>query len=207
MRIIIVEDNELLRNNLTLLLGGEHDIMVTRSFGSSEDAIDGLRDIDFDLLLVDIGLPGLSGIELIRRVKERNPEIDILAHTVFDDRDTIYKAIRAGASGYILKGATPRELVEAIRNLVEGGAPMSPRIARAIIHDMQEKSGEEQYILTARETEIIRRLESGYTYNEAADELNISSHTVHTHIKHIYEKLHAKDRKDALIKARKKGII
>ena len=207
MRIIIVEDNELLRSNLSILLNGEKDIIVADAYASAEDALSGINQTSFDLLLVDIGLPGLSGIELIHQVKQDFPEVDILAHTVFDNRDTVYAAIRAGASGYILKGTTPRELIEALHSIDEGGAPMSPKIARAIIRDLQEGSEEEQYLLTPREIQILRGLESGCTYNEVADEMNISSHTVHSHVKNIYEKLHAHGRQDALIKARKKGII
>ena len=207
MQVVIVEDNELLRNNLRLLLEGEREVSVAGCYADAEDALKNIEVTVFDLLLVDIGLPGLSGIELIREVKSRLPDIDILAHTVFDNRETVYSAIKAGASGYILKGASPRELIEALHNLHRGGAPMSPKIARAIISDMQDGCKEERYILSPREIQIIKKLENGYTYSEIGDELNISSHTVHSHIKNIYEKLHAAGRSDALLKAHKKGII
>lgn len=130
-----------------------------------------------------------------------------MAHTVFDNRDIVFAAIKAGASGYLLKGLSPRELIESLHSLYEGGAPMSPKIARAVIGEFQERRIEEQYLLTPREREILLALENGYTYNEIADDLCISHHTVHSHIKHIYEKLHAKGRQEALISARKKGII
>jgi len=137
----------------------------------------------------------------------RTPDIDIMAYTVFDNRDTVFKAIKAGASGYILKDATPRELIEALHNLYNGGAPMSPKIARAVINEFQNKVIKEEFLLSPRETEILRGLEKGFTYNELADNLNISYHTVHTHIKNIYEKLHAEGRESALLKARKKGLL
>ena len=126
---------------------------------------------------------------------------------VFDDRDTVFSAIQAGASGYVLKGSTPREIVEALFELENGGAPMSPKIARAVIREFQESKVEEQYLLTPREQQILKGLETGLTYTELGDILSISPHTVHSHIKRIYEKLHAVDRKSALIQARRKGLI
>ncbi|MBT3273356.1 MAG: response regulator transcription factor [Spirochaetales bacterium] len=207
VRIVIVEDNDLLRNNLQILLEGEKGVSVVGTYPDAEDALENIDDIPFDILLADIGLPGRSGIELIGEVKSRYPDVDILAHTVFDNRGTVYSAIKAGASGYMLKGSSPRELIEALHSLHHGGAPMSPKIARAIITDMQDGSEKEHYILSPRETQILKGLEDGFTYAELAEQFNISSHTVHSHIKNIYEKLHARGRQDALVKARKKGII
>ena len=207
MKLIIVEDDTLLRENLSILLQGEPNITVLGAYSCAEEALPVIKEVIPDILLVDIGLPGLSGIELIRRVKEDLPDVDCMAHTVFDSRDTVFAAIKAGASGYILKGSTPRELVEALTSLHEGGAPMSPKIARAVICEFQERRVEEQYLLSPREREILMYLEEGSTYNEIAEYLCISPHTVHTHIKNIYEKLHAKGRQEALIAARRKGII
>jgi len=208
MKIAIIEDNTMLRQNLVLLLGGEADLEVCGDFGTAEEALDPLEALAPDLMLVDIGLPGkLSGIELISLAKEILPDVEVLVHTVFDDRSKVFDAIKAGASGYILKGASPREIIEAIYNLARGGAPMSPKIARAVINEFHSKSIEDNYLLTPREKEIIRELEKGHTYKDLGEKLCISPHTIHTHIKNIYEKLHATSRKDALIKARRKGII
>ena len=135
------------------------------------------------------------------------PGVEIMVHTVYEDRDSVFSAIKAGASGYILKGSTPRELVEALYNVHQGGSPMSPKIARKVIREFQDESIQEQYFLSHRETEIVKSIEQGMSYKEIADRFSISPHTVHSHIKHIYEKLQAKDRQDALVKARKKGII
>jgi DNA-binding NarL/FixJ family response regulator len=207
MNVVIVEDNPLLLENLKLLLSGEPGIAVTGAFESAEEALSGLKDSRPDVMLVDLGLPGMSGIEFIKSIKKETPGADIMAHTIFEDKENVFAAIKAGASGYILKGSSPREILEALDDLSRGGAPMSPKIARKVILEFQEEGIKEQYLLSHRETEVVRGIAEGLTYKEIANKFNISTHTVHTHIKRIYEKLHAKDRRDAVIKARKKGII
>jgi two-component system NarL family response regulator len=207
MKIAIVEDDMLLRENLKLLLSGETGISVVSTYASAEEALTGLKRARPDILLADIGLPGMSGIDLIRAVKNRMPDLEIMAHTVFDDRETVFSAIKAGASAYILKGSTPRELIDALHTLAKGGSPMSPKIARKVIREFQEDTLDDQYVLSSRERGIVKEIENGLTYKDIATKFNISPHTVHTHIKNIYEKLHAKDRPGALVAARKKGII
>jgi DNA-binding NarL/FixJ family response regulator len=207
MRLVIVEDDPLLLENLTLLLSGEGGITVAGAYRSAEDALKLLRNARPEVMLTDIGLPGMSGVDLIKKAKEEMPELEIMTHTVYEDRENVFAAIKAGASGYILKGSTPREIIESIHSLYKGGAPMSPKIARKIIHEFQDEATNDQFLLTPREIEIAKRVEEGLTYKEIGERLNISTHTVHTHIKKIYEKLQAKDRSDAIIKARKRGII
>jgi len=207
MKVAIVEDDRLLRENLKLLLSGETGISVVATYATAEDALVGLKRARPEILLADIGLPGMSGIELIDRIKDQLPELEIMAHTVFDDRETVFSAIKAGASAYILKGSTPRELIDALHTLARGGSPMSPKIARKVIREFQDEGVDEQYVLSHREREIVREIENGLTYKDIAVKFSISPHTVHTHIKNIYEKLHAKDRQGALVAARKKGII
>lgn len=207
MNIAIIEDDSKLLENLKLLLNGEPGITVTGSFCSAEEALPALTKFPPDVLLVDLGLPGMSGVELIKKVKQEIPGTEILTHTIFEDRESVFSAIKAGASGYILKGSTPRELIEALNNLYQGGAPMSPKIARKVIQEFQEDGISEQYLLTPREKEIVKEIEKGLSYKEIAYRFNISPHTVHAHIKKIYEKLQAKNRQEALLKARKKGII
>ena len=205
---MIVEDDPLLLENLKLLLSGESGITVVGAFSSAEDTLQALEKAAPEIMLVDLGLPGMSGIDLIKKAKEEIPGVEIMAHTVFEDRENVFSAIKAGASGYILKGSSPREIVEAIHELHKGGAPMSPKIARKVIHEFQDESiTSEQYILSQREKDVVRCIEEGLTYKEISIKLKISSHTVHTHIKNIYEKLQAKDRGEALLKARKTGII
>jgi two-component system NarL family response regulator len=208
MRLLIVEDDPLLLENLKLLLSGEPGITVVGAFSSAEDTLQALEKAAPEIMLVDLGLPGMSGIDLIKRAKEEIPGLEIMAHTVFEDRENVFSAIKAGASGYILKGSSPREIVEAIHELHKGGAPMSPKIARKVIHEFQDENiSNEHYILSQREKDVVKCIEEGLTYKEISRKLKISSHTVHTHIKNIYEKLQAKDRGEALIKARKTGII
>lgn len=207
MKIMIVEDNSLLSENLRLLLGGETGITVLGAYGTAEDALGALKAASPDILLADLGLPGMSGIELIRAARDLLPDLDVMAYTVFEDRQTIFAALKAGAAGYILKGCTPRELVEALFNLHQGGAPMTPRIARMVVREFQEEGTGDPEILTRREKEILLSLGRGLTYKEVADAFSISPHTVHSHIKKIYEKLQAKDRREALRKANRIGLL
>ena len=207
MRLAIVEDDPLLLESLKMLLSGESGITVSGAFRSAEEALPAIKQAKPDVMLVDLGLPGMTGVELIKRIKEDMPGAEIMAHTVFEDRENVFSAIKAGASGYILKGSSPREIVEAIHEVHKGGAPMSPKIARKVIHEFQDESVSEQYLLSLREKDIVKCIEEGLTYKEISHRLGISSHTVHTHIKRIYEKLHAKNRIEALAKARKTGVI
>jgi DNA-binding NarL/FixJ family response regulator len=207
MRLVIIEDDPLLLENLTLLLRGEEGITVTGAFRSAEDAIKGIKQAAPDVMVTDIGLPGMSGVELIKKAKEMLPDLEIIAHTVFEDRNRVFAAIKAGASGYMLKGSSPRELVESIYALHKGGAPMSPKIARKIIQEFQEESCGAKLLLTPREQEVVKLVEEGLSYKEIAYQLSLSIHTIHSHIKNTYEKLQARDRVDALAKARKKGLL
>ena len=207
MRLIIVEDDPILLESLKLILGGEAGITVAGAFGNAEEALRALKKSSPEVMLTDLGLPGMSGIELIKKAKDAMPELEIMTHTVFEDRENVFAAIKAGASGYILKGSSPREIVEAIHEIHKGGAPMSAKIARKVIHEFQDENAEDQFILSQRERDIVKCIEQGLTYKEISLKLKISSHTVHTHIKNIYEKLQAKDRGEALVKARKTGII
>jgi two-component system NarL family response regulator len=212
MNICIVEDHKMLLENLRLLLQGEPDIRVTGAFASAEEALKASEWSKIDILLADIDLPGMSGVELIRCVKHAHPSVDAMAYTISEDRAVVMAAIRAGASGYLLKGSTPRILIESVRELHEGGAPMSPKIARKLIAELRLQdeapaSGSPRIELTQRETDVVRLVEKGLSYGEISEVLHISPHTVHSHIKHIYEKVHASSRDEMLVKARKLGVI
>lgn len=184
MNVVVVEDNETTRQNLKLLLAGEHHVARVQDFACGEDA---LRDVawqDVDILLTDLGLPDMSGIELIGRVRLNYPQVSCMVLTVSENRDDVFSAIKAGACGYLLKGTSPRELIESLHELMQGGAPMTPRIARKVIMALQ-KQDPAANVLTAREREILQSVDRGLSYKEIADHLSISPNTVHTHIKNI----------------------
>ncbi len=207
MRLLIVEDDQLLLQNLAFLLGAEKGVELTGAVTTAEEALLRLKEEPPDMILLDMELPGMHGIDFIRKAKSLQPEVEILVHTVYEDRKTVFSAIKAGASGYVIKGITPRELLEALHEQYSGGVPMSPKIARAVIREFQSNASEEDFLLTHREIEILKYIRDGFTYKDISRRCGISRNTVHTHIKKIYQKLHAKNRKDALIKARRKGII
>jgi two-component system NarL family response regulator len=206
MRIAIVEDDSVTRDTLKLLLANEPQIDDVLVFESGEAFQETLHSINADILLVDLDLPGMHGTELIQKVKLERPDLDILVYTIYEDRENVFAAIKAGASGYILKGRPARDLIESLLILRQGGAPMSPRIARKVLGEFQ-KAAVEENPLSARESRIIRFIEEGLTYKIIAERLNISPHTVHNHIKNIYGKLQASNRIEALNRARRIGIL
>lgn len=209
--ICIVEDDCQLLNNLSLLLQGEPGFSVVAAVTNAEEALDSVDWTSVDLLLADIDLPGMSGVELIRSLKATHQALNCMAYTIYEDRSTVFAAIRAGACGYLLKGSSPRELIESLHELHAGGAPMSPKIARKVILDIQgEETGAtdaESTLLSSREIEILQHVERGLSYKAIATALHISPHTVHTHIKNIYEKVQARSRSEALRKARNIGVL
>ncbi len=207
LQLLIVEDDPLLRENLRLLLDGEPGVQVLAACHSAEEALPWLDRHSPDVMLTDLGLPGIGGVELIRRAKERQPTLDILVLTVSEERESVFAALKAGACGYIVKGATPRELVEGIAELSAGGAPMSPKIARLVIRNFHEAEGSDEHLLSPRERGVLAGIAEGRSYKEIGAQLFISPNTVHSHVKRVYEKLHASDKRDALVKARRKGLI
>lgn len=205
LRLFIVEDDPLLRGSLEILLGGDPSIELVGSAGAYNDARARVLECAADVALVDLGLPDGSGVQLISELKTESPRLELLAYTVFEDRRTVVSALKAGASGYILKGGSPRELVEALYNVRQGGVPMSAKIARAVLSELQ--SLPEPECLTPRERQVLRGIDRGLAYKELASELGVSVHTVHAHLKRIYERLHAHNKQEALVEARKRGLL
>lgn len=210
MNLLIVEDNTLTRESLKLLLQGEHGIKRVDAYPSAEEALEQACLKTTDILLSDIDLPAMSGVDLIGFVRLNHPNICSMAYTIHENRETVFSAIKAGACGYLLKSSTPRELIESLKELHAGGAPMSPKIARKVVlelHTRGTETSETENLLTAREQEILLLIEKGLSYKEVAAHLFISPHTVHTHIKKIYEKVQASSRDEVVRKARRLGWI
>jgi DNA-binding NarL/FixJ family response regulator len=200
--IAIVEDQRDMRESLVEWLGHAPGLRCVGAYANAEEA---LREIPLqkpDVVLMDINLGGLSGIECVARLKARLPQMQILMLTAYDDGDLIFNSLRAGANGYLLKNMRQEELVEAVRQVQAGGAPMSLSIARKVIdyfHRAETPSSAVHH-LTARERDILRLLAQGYLYKEIADRLGISMSTVRTHISAVYEKLHVHSRTEAAMK-------
>ena len=207
MRLAIVEDNLSLLESMKLILGGEGKWDIVGAFSSAEEMLANMDVSSPDLMLVDINLPGISGIELIKKIKTAKPLIDIVVFSGLTDRATVFSALKAGACGFIRKGSSPREIIEALQTLSYGGSPMSPEIVRMLVNDVQECYVDDSDFLSKREGDILKGVNEGLSYNEIGSRLCISPHTVHSHIKNVYGKLEATSRKDAIQKARRKGII
>lgn len=209
IRLAIVEDQPQTREGLATLLRGTEGCRVLGAFGSMEDALAALGSEAPDVALLDIELPGMSGIEGVRRLKQRFSSIQILMLTVFADNDHVFEAICAGASGYLLKDTPPDRLTEAVRELVAGGAPMSPEIARKVVGMFSRVAPPrtEDHKLSPREVELLKLLAEGHSYKTAARALSISIDTVRFHIRNIYDKLHVHSKSEAVILALRQGIV
>lgn len=196
--VAIIEDDREIRQLMTLLIDSSPGYTCKQSFNDCESALGVIRQDPPEVVLMDIDLPGMSGIEGVRLLKQQYPEIDFIMLTIKEDDDSIFDSLCAGASGYLLKDTPPATLLESIRVVYNGGAPMSAAIARRIVASFRTVA---ENPLTAREQEILRRLCDGGNYKVIADQLNISGHTVRAHIKNIYSKLHVTSRAEAVRKA------
>ena len=209
LKVGIIEDQPKIREGLRALIEGTEGYRCVGSFGSMEEALAKVGYELPDVLLVDIGLPGMSGIEGIRRLKDQHPELAMLMLTVYDDDRRIFDALCAGACGYLLKKTPPARLLECLKEVVGGGAPMSPEVARRVVALFREIRPPEQadYQLTPHEVRILKLLVEGHNYKTAAAELSVSINTVRFHMRSIYEKLQVHSKSEAVSKTLRNRII
>jgi DNA-binding NarL/FixJ family response regulator len=205
INVSIVEDNKRLRESLSILIDGSDGFRCLSSFPNAEEAIKRLPGAWPDVLLMDINLPEMSGIECVAKLKELRPTLQIIMLTAYLENDKIFRSLLAGATGYLVKQTSPAEILEAIADVHRGGAPMSSDIARKVVEYVQQSKRpagptEETADLSKREHEILTYLSKGYQYKEIADVLSLSVSTVRTHLRSVYKKLHARSRTEAVVK-------
>ncbi len=209
IRVGIIEDDQTTRDALKELLNGSPGYTITGAFGSMEEALPRVAQGQPDVLLIDIGLPGMSGIEGIRILRGRYPKLMMLVLTVYGDDDRIFRAVCAGAYGYLLKNAPLSRTLDGIREVFEGGAPMSPEVARRVIHLFRDSHPPElaDYKLTPHEVRLLKLLVDGHSYKTAAYELRVSPNTISFHLRNIYEKLQVHSKSEAVSKALRNRLV
>ncbi len=209
IKVAIIEDHREFRDYLAALIGGTEGFRCTGSYGSVEVALSKIGAALPDIVLTDIGLPGMSGIEGIRILKERYPQLLLLVQTIHEDDDRVFEALCAGASGYILKKTQPARLIEGMRDAVRGGAPMSPEIASRVIRLFKQIRPPERvdYQLTPHEIRLLKLLVEGHNYKTAAAELGVTTSTINFHLQKIYEKLQVHSKTEAVAKALRNRLI
>lgn len=201
--LAIVEDLDEVRDGLKNFISLSQDFKVLSTFKTAEDAVNDLPKLRPDIVIMDINLPGMNGIECIRQVKDKSPGSQFMMFTVYENDEKVFEALKAGASGYLLKNTGLVQLIESLKELYNGGSPMSANIARKLVTLFRNEKKETTTIsaLSSRENEILQLLSKGLLYKEIADQLAISVSTVRQHIHHIYEKLHVQNRTEAINKA------
>lgn len=207
IRTLIYEDNDLLRESISGMVSLNSGLKLIGAYDNAGDIRQHAEDLLPDLILMDIEMPGMTGIEATRIVRGILPEVAILILTVFDDGENVLNAIKAGASGYLLKKHISGKLFEAIEEVMRGGAPLSPAVARLVVQSLHKPADNNPYKLTPREKEILLSLSQGNSYKMIAAELEVSIDTVRTHIKRIYEKLHVHSQTEAVSKAINEGLV
>ena len=209
VKTAIVEDQRNIREGLAMLINGTPGYCCTGSYRSMEEALDKINQAMPDVVLCDIGLPGMSGIEGIRLLKEQYPKLMLLMLTVYDDDERIFDALCAGACGYFLKRTPPAKLLEGLREAVSGGAPMSPEVAARVIALFREirPPARAAYELTPHETRLLKLLVEGHNYTTAAVELRVSINTIKFHMRHIYDKLQVHSKAEAVAKALRDRLV
>ena len=203
--ISIVEDNDKLRATLAKVIGRTEGFRFASDYANAEDALAGLPKVKPAVVLMDINLPGMNGVECVRKLKVLLPQTQVMMLTVYEDTENIFKALAAGANGYMLKRTPTKDLIEAIREMQRGGSPMTTHIARKVVQSFQKSAGAQQVAnelseLSEREQQVLDLLAQGLIYKEIGEKLGISYETVHTYIRRIYEKLQVRTRTEAVAK-------
>lgn len=210
LRVMVVEDQPQILESLVQLLPASGNVVVAASARTGEEALRLLPASRPEVVLCDLGLPGIDGVETTRRIKAMSPEVEILMFTVFDEEEHVLSAIRAGASGYLLKGTPGPRIVEALEDVQAGGTVIQPSLARRLLSHFrpaEEATEEPVRALSPRETEILQLIGKGLTNREAAEVLGLSRATIRTHLEHIYEKLDVTNRVEAVTEGLRKGLI
>jgi DNA-binding NarL/FixJ family response regulator len=208
--LTIVEDLDEVREGLMTFLSLSPEFKVLDTFKTAEQALEMIPGLQPDIVIMDINLPGMNGIECIRQISARNSHTQFMMFTVYENDEKVFEALKAGASGYLLKNTGLIHIIEALKELYQGGSPMSSNIARKLVNNFQQQPQKEPLTgmaaLSPRENEILRHLARGLLYKEIADKLTISTSTVRQHIHHIYEKLHVQNRTEAINKSNFRSI-
>ena len=202
IEVALVEDREDLRAQLAHTLGRDPSLHLMRAYPDAESALADLLSRQPDVVLMDINLPGLDGVECVRQLKAKMPEVQFVMLTIYEDGNRLFQSLMAGASGYLLKRTAPQRLLEAINEVHEGGVPMTPEMARRVIRHFQQapQPAPELQGLGPREREVLQQLAQGFRYKEIEDNLRISTGTLRTHVAGIYRKLHVHSRTEAVVK-------
>ncbi len=202
IKVAIVDDDEGIRTSLSSLIRRSSALRLTGDFPDAETAVKEIPQHVPDVVLMDINLPGMNGVECVRQLKSTLPAVQFLMLTVYEDSDSLFKSFKAGASGYLLKRTASARLVEAIRDVHGGGSPMTPQLARRVVQFFSRPDEGESLLakLTPGEKEFLDQLANGYAYKEIADRLNISIDTVRSYVRTVYEKLHVHSRTEAVVK-------
>lgn len=209
IRIVLYEDNPQLREGLTMLLNGSEGFEVLAAYKNCSNVVQEVEALRPDIILMDIDMPGISGIEGLKLIRQKNSSVKVLMLTVFDDNKNVFEALRNGANGYLLKKTPPAKLLEYIQEAHTGGAPMSSSIATQVLRMFSEAHTpvSSDYHLSEREKEVLQLLVNGYSYKMIASEMYIAIDTVRSHIKKIYEKLHVNSKSEAVAKAFKDKLV
>jgi DNA-binding NarL/FixJ family response regulator len=206
--IVLYEDNELLRRSIEILLQAQNDFVIAGSFPNCNDVKLQMGQLHPDLVIMDIDLPGMPGTEGVVQIKETDPTILVVMHTVFEDDNKLFEALCAGANGYLLKKTSPEKFIEYLYEVLEGGAPMSPGIASRVMQVFHKKNKTTSlFNISGREIELLNLLAKGYSYKQIADALSITMNTVRKHCQKIYDKLHVNCGTEAVVKALKYKIM